>query len=169
MSVVIPSWTGGKTEGLEDKKGNPRIDSFRSGDFFYSVVMNHANIKKALQFIDKNFHHPLSLEQVARESGMSKYHFARTFKAVTGMTFKTYHNKKRIEVAKELLKDNEMRITDVCYSLGFNDASYFNRVFRKYGGSSPSSYKKTAGCREQESEIQKSALEPVLNEVYKIL
>jgi AraC-like DNA-binding protein len=124
--------------------------------------MNYANIKKALQFIDKNIHKPLSLEKVARESGMSKYHFARTFKAVTGITFKTYHNKKRIDVAKDLLKDNEMRITDVCYSLGFNDASYFNRVFRKYGGTSPSSYKKRAASLEPEFGIQNPDLKPTL-------
>jgi len=68
---------------LRIKKGNPRIDSFRSGDFFCDkVIMNHANIIRALHFINKNFHRPLSLEEVSRESGMSRYHFARTFKAV---------------------------------------------------------------------------------------
>ncbi len=119
------------------------------------VIMNHANIIRALHFINKNFHRPLSLEEVSRESGMSMYHFARTFKAVTGITFKTYHNKKRIEAAKDLLKDHEMHITDVCYSLGFNDASYFNRVFRKYEGTTPSSYKKLVATQEPGAGIQK--------------
>ena len=106
------------------------------------VIMNHANIIRALHFINKNFHKPLSLEEVSRESGMSMYHFARTFKVVTGITFKTYHNKKRIKAAKDLLKDQEMRVTDVCYSLGFNDLSYFDRVFQKFEGISPSAYQK---------------------------
>ena len=72
---------------------------------------------------------------------MSKYHFTRTFKAVTGNTFKTYHNKKRIEAAKKLLTNVEMSVTDVCYSLGFTDASYFNRVFRKHEDTTPSTYR----------------------------
>jgi len=139
---------GGSLKVLRIKKGIPGSIHFGSGIFFNKVIMNLANIKRALQFIDKNFHRPLSLEEVSRESGMSKYHFARTFKAVTGITFKTYHNKKRIEAAKDLLKDNEMQITNVCYSLGFNDTSYFNRVFRKYEGVTPSLYKKRAATRE---------------------
>jgi AraC-like DNA-binding protein len=143
---------------LRIKKGIPGSIHFGPGIFFYKVIMNHANIKRALQFIDKNLHKSLSLEQVARESGMSKYHFARTFKAVIGMTFKTYHNKKRIDVAKDLLKNNEMRITDVCYFLGFNDASYFNRVFRKHEGTTPSSYKKQATARKPKFKIRNGNL-----------
>ena len=110
--------------------------------------MHQTNINRALQFIDKNFSRPLSLDEVSRESGISKYHFTRIFKGVTGITFKTYHNKKRIEAAKDLLKNHEMLISDICYLLGFNDVSYFNRVFRKYEGATPSLYKKRVTTQE---------------------
>ena len=133
---------------LRIKKGNPQIDIISIWGFFlqnYKIktgdAMNYKNIKKALLFIDNNFNRPIPLDEISIESGMSKYHFARTFKAVTGNTFKTYHNKKRIEVAKKLLKNDEMSITDVCYSLGFTDASYFNRVFRKHEETTPSLYR----------------------------
>jgi len=66
--MVNPSWTGGSLKVLRIKKGNPRIDSIRSGDFFYNIIMNHANIKRALHFIKKNLHRPLSLEVVSRKA-----------------------------------------------------------------------------------------------------
>ena len=100
------------------------------------------NIAKAINFIDTNCIMPLSLGEVARESGMSKFYFARTFKLVTGQTFKNYHNHKRIEKAKKMFLQQKRSITDVCFSIGFNDVSYFNRTFKKIEGISPSCFKK---------------------------
>jgi YesN/AraC family two-component response regulator len=100
------------------------------------------NIAKAVNFIDTHSIMPLSLDEVARESGMSKFYFARTFKSVTGTTFKNYHNHKRIEKAKNMFLQQKISITDVCFSIGFNDVSYFNRVFKKIEGTSPSCFKK---------------------------
>jgi two-component system response regulator YesN len=102
------------------------------------------NIAKAVHFIDTHYIMPLSLGEVAKESGMSKFYFARAFKSVTGTTFKNYHNQKRIEKAKKMLLQQKTSITDVCFSTGFNDVSYFNRVFKKIEGSSPSCFKKSS-------------------------
>jgi AraC-like DNA-binding protein len=105
-------------------------------------MLNYAIIAKALRFIEENLDQDISLNQISEESGMSRYHFARTFKSVTGSSFKTYHNRKRIEIAKKLLETRSMRITDVCFEVGFNDLSYFNRVFRRFVGMSPLTYQK---------------------------
>ncbi|RLF32357.1 MAG: hypothetical protein DRN08_06725 [Thermoplasmata archaeon] len=104
--------------------------------------MSAANIERAKRFIEENMEKPLSLAEVSRESGMSRYHFSRIFKAYTGMTFKTYHNARRIDAAKKLLQKPENRISEVCYAVGYNDLSYFNRVFRRYTGMSPSLFRK---------------------------
>jgi two-component system response regulator YesN len=53
------------------------------------------------------------------------------------LSFKQYLNRKRIEAAKELLAQREYNITEVGYAVGFNDASYFSRVFREVEGCSP--------------------------------
>ncbi len=100
------------------------------------------NITKAINFIDTHCIMPLSLDEVARKSGMSKFYFARTFKSVTGTTFKNYHNQKRIEKAKNMFLQQKISITDVCFSIGFNDVSYFNRIFKKIEGISPSCFQK---------------------------
>ena len=105
-------------------------------------INNRNNIERAIHFIDSNCIMPLSLDQVARKSGMSKFYFARSFKSLTGRTFKNYQNYKRIEKAKNLLREDEVRVIDICFSIGFNDVSYFNRVFKKIAGLSPSCFKK---------------------------
>jgi len=104
-----------------------------------SVVVS---IERALQFIENNLEKTITLEEVARESGMSRSHFTRIFKKITGKSFKKYLNQKRIKRAKYLLKGQEMNITEVCFTVGFNDLSYFDRVFRRLEGMPPSAYKK---------------------------
>ena len=105
-------------------------------------MVSNTNIERAMRFIEENLDKPLTLAEVSKESGMSKYHFARVFKAVTGKTFKTYHNKSRIEAAKNLLRNKGTRVTEVCYEVGYNDLSYFDRSFRHFEGMNPSSYQK---------------------------
>lgn len=99
-------------------------------------------IRKSLLYIEKNYMEPLTLDEVASESGMSKYHFSRVFKAETGRSFSGYLNRKRFEVAKSLMEYHDMNITEACFAVGFNDPSYFSRVFRRLEGITPSSYRK---------------------------
>ncbi len=105
---------------------------------------NYNNIAKAIQFIKENYIKQITLDEISRECGMSKYHFTRTFKNITGTTFREHHNKIKIEASKNLLKTQELNITEICYIVGYNDASYFSRVFSKLEGISPILYKKKA-------------------------
>lgn len=100
------------------------------------------NVERAFHFIERNLNKPLTLSEISIECDISKSYLARTFKPMTGMTFKTYHNRRRIETAKSLLKYKKMSVTDVCCEVGFKDTSYFNKVFRKFEGMSPLSYQK---------------------------
>ncbi len=103
---------------------------------------NSNNIEKAIHFIEQNYIEQITLDEISRECGMSKYHFTRTFKNITGTTFRKHHNKIKIEASKKLLETQDLNITEICYTVGFNDASYFSRIFRKFEGISPNSYKK---------------------------
>ena len=99
-------------------------------------------VEKAKRYIMENLASRLSLAEVAAECGISKYHFSRMFKSATGMSFSAFVNKMRIDMAKELLRQPQLNITQVCYASGFNDLSYFDKVFRRHTGTSPSGYRK---------------------------
>jgi len=68
-----------------------------------------------------------------------------------GKSFKKYLNERRIKMAEALLRDEEMNVTEVCFAVGFNDLSYFDRVFRQAKGMTPSSYRKHLLLKKQES------------------
>jgi len=94
-------------------------------------------LQKALQFIHDNYHRQITLEMVARETAMSKYHFSRLFKQHMGLSFKQYLNRQRVEAAKSLIATSGYNITEASFAVGFNDASYFSRVFREIEGGPP--------------------------------
>jgi AraC-like DNA-binding protein len=77
---------------------------------------------------------------VAKACGMSTFRFSRAFHEGFGLTFQDYVLRYRILEACRLLRNPDSNITQVAYSVGFNDASYFSRSFRRFIGTSPSAY-----------------------------
>jgi YesN/AraC family two-component response regulator len=100
-----------------------------------------AGLQRAIALIDAGLDTTLTLDQVAREAGMSRCHFCRAFKASTGLTFREFLTRRRVTRASELLLDASRTVTDVCFEVGFNDATHFGRVFRKLTGHPPSLYR----------------------------
>lgn len=94
------------------------------------------------EFIELHHHHPLSLEQVSHLCGMSRSTFTTKFKQYFGKTFVTYRNEMRIKVAKELLVNSEEKISSCSQRVGFQDLSFFNKVFKQYVGMSPGQYRR---------------------------
>jgi|GEM_PF-3355851 len=101
-----------------------------------------ASIEKALAFLDTRYMDPISLDDVAAFCGMSKYCFSRRFNAETGCSLKAYLNRIRVMAAKEMLQQEDVNISEACFAVGFNELSYFSRVFRRIEGQSPSAYLK---------------------------
>jgi YesN/AraC family two-component response regulator len=99
-------------------------------------------LEAAMAFIDRRLNTPLSLEQVSREAGMSKFRFCRHFKEATGQTFRSYLTRRRITRALELLRSGERNVSEVYLDVGFKDLSHFSRVFRKITGQLPSEYRR---------------------------
>src|SRR3990172_9696100 len=83
----------------------------------------------------------LSVQDVAREVGMSPFHFIRLFKAVFGETPKQCQLRARLERAKVLLLTTESSVTDICMEIGFSSLGSFSSVFSRRVGLSPSSYR----------------------------
>jgi AraC-like DNA-binding protein len=84
----------------------------------------------------------LLIPQVAREIGMSPYHFIRLFKAVFGETPKQCQLDARLEKAKHVLLATDTSITDICMEAGFSSLGTFSYVFARRVGMTPTSYRK---------------------------
>ena len=98
-------------------------------------------IKQAIGYIRSKSEQDLSLDEVSRFVGLSKYYFAREFHRITGYTFVAFVNLTRCENAKHLLAENRMSIGDVGRTCGFGNQSYFSRTFLKYTGMLPREYR----------------------------
>jgi AraC-like DNA-binding protein len=100
-------------------------------------------IQRAREFIIENKSKDLSLAEVAKAVNVSVFYFCKMFKKATGINFTEYLSRVRIEKAKNLLLNPNLRISEIAYDVGFQSLTHFNRVFRKMVGESPTDYRKT--------------------------
>jgi AraC-like DNA-binding protein len=98
-------------------------------------------ITRARRFIEANSQEELSLAAVAHEAGMSMFYFCKTFKKVTGVHFTQYVTRVRVEKARHLLLNQNYRISEIAFEVGFQSLTHFNRVFKNIAGQSPSDYR----------------------------
>jgi AraC-like DNA-binding protein len=116
---------------------------------FYPKVYLYRRIVKAKLFIDSNYADAIDLDHIADEAFFSKFHFIRLFKKTYGKTPHQYLTWVRIEKSKLLLQ-NEMTVSEVCYSVGFDSISSFTGLFKRVVGQTPSSYQQDCICKQLE-------------------
>ena len=102
---------------------------------------NQPLIKRAKEYVASHLSDSIRLGKIARALNISAFHFCRIFKQRTGLTFTGYLNRVRIEKAKILLGNNDLRISEIAYDVGFQTLTHFNRTFRKLVGRSPTDYR----------------------------
>ena len=103
----------------------------------------HANIiHRCIQYIGTGYAEHLTLESAARALFLSPDYLSRIFSKETGTSFNRYLNNVRITKAKELIRSGNLRLTDISQMVGYDDQSYFTKVFRRITGMSPNEYRK---------------------------
>lgn len=102
--------------------------------------VSSAAIRAGLGYINSNFTKAITLEEISRSVGVSKYHFLREFKRYTDHTVVTYINILRCEYAKHLLESSKDSVGDIARRCGFENLSYFTKTFKKYTGYLPSHF-----------------------------
>ncbi len=118
---------------------------------FLRFVFDLADIKhkdmmfKAVDYIKKRYTQKISLEEVSGVVYLSPSYFSKVFKDEMGCTFSVYLNKIRIDKSKLLLLSGQDAISDICDQVGFEDQSYFTKVFKKLTGMTPAKYRATRG------------------------
>lgn len=98
-------------------------------------------IRKAIAYINDNYANNVSLEEVANYIHLNPSYFSTLFKKETGTAFSTYLNKVRIEHSKLMLTNTNQSILDIAIAVGFENQSYYCKVFKKIVGTSPKQYK----------------------------
>jgi two-component system, response regulator YesN len=102
---------------------------------------NEPPLKKAIDYINKNFNKSINLNLVAKHIHFNPQYFSKYFKNNTGINFIEYLSKVRINNAKKLLEYTDKSIHMISMDVGYTDPSYFTKVFMKYEGISPRNYR----------------------------
>ena len=105
-----------------------------------------AYIDKAVAFIEENFRDKLHIEDAAKAASMSVSYFSYFFRARTGRSFREYVSQRRIEAAKVILLQGGTA-AEAAAGAGFPDTAYFNRVFKKTQGVTPSAFRRINGTK----------------------
>ena len=98
-------------------------------------------LNRARNFIDLCYDLPLDLDEISSHACFSRYHFLRLFRQAFHVTPHQYLVERRIERAKELLTSDDLRVTDVCFEVGFQSLGSFSSLFRKSVGHAPIAYR----------------------------
>lgn len=117
-----------------------------SSDFArFFTIQKSDRLRKIYEFIGKNFTRNIQIEEVSSIACMSPTAFCRYFKQKTGQSFISYLNNFRLGYARNLLNTNEYKISTVAEMCGFQDISYFNRMFKQKNNMTPTEYIQNIG------------------------
>ncbi len=117
------------------------VETFANNLLSHSNIKNRDLMKKAVSYISQHYSEPLTLNIVANQVHLNASYFSTLFKKEMGMSFKEYLNQVRIEESKRLLANSSFSIIDIAVSVGFEDQSYFSKVFKKYTGITPKQFR----------------------------
>jgi two-component system response regulator YesN len=122
----IKEWFKGVVESFVDCLSNKRLS------------LERPEILKLKQYISDSINEDITLEKASRIVSMSKSYLSSIFKKETGESFTDYVNRKKMEEAKELIQRYGLKTYEAADKLGFNDESYFSKLFKKFIGINPS-------------------------------
>jgi AraC-like DNA-binding protein/ligand-binding sensor protein len=98
-------------------------------------------IVRAKEFIAAHQAEDLTLAQVAKAVNTSTFYFCKIFRRLTGLNFTDYVSRVRVEKAKNLLLNRNLRVSEIAFEVGFQSLTHFNRVFKRILGMSPTRYR----------------------------
>jgi len=111
------------------------------------TVVEPPFVTRAKQFISEHYTEVLSLRMVSNNVNTSRFYFCKQFRKATGFTFTEFVSRTRIEKAKTLLLNRNLRVSEIAYEIGFQSLTHFNRAFKKIIGQSPTAYRGTLPAR----------------------
>lgn len=103
--------------------------------------LDHRRLRRALEFIEANLESDITMEDVASAASLSRFHFARAFKATTGKSPRSYISERRLSLAKLLLMQGDKPIMEIAFACNFSSQANFAKAFRRATGLTPGQYR----------------------------
>jgi AraC-like DNA-binding protein len=126
---------------LVGKCYSSRSDGFMLGGKSSVRLNPHKQVRLARLLLDRSCDAPITIEDLSREVALSPYYLIRAFRHVYKQTPHQYLVGQRIARAKELLRNSDLSITEICAAVGFESLGSFSTLFRKVAGLSPRAYR----------------------------
>lgn len=98
-------------------------------------------VRQAMAYMEENYNQKITLQDVAEQCYVSQWHLSKLLNKTTGRSFYDLLNRIRIKAAKQLLKDPQFRIGDICEMVGYTDTAHFSRIFKKIEGMNANEYR----------------------------
>ena len=106
---------------------------------------NAKPILRAFAYIEQHYAEPITLNTIAELVQLNPIYFSSLFKRETGKNFTEYLTEYRVKIAKEMLRSTNKNVNEIADALGYADARYFSKVFKKEVGVKPTDYRKIYG------------------------
>jgi AraC-like DNA-binding protein len=117
-------------------------ENFASRNFYYKDAPHASALKRAERFIWENYQKKITLNEAAEAAGLSPAYFSTVFKQEMGESFSQYLNRFRIEAACSALLNTELDISNIAQVCGYDDSSWFSKIFKSQTGMSPAQFRK---------------------------
>ena len=120
-----------------------------AGEIFSFKGIRHASVlRKAERYIWENYSRKISLEEISGAAGLSAPYFSTIFREEMGENLSGYLNRLRVEKSAALLAETGKTLSEIAASCGFDDQSWFSKIFKRYKGISPGKFRKTGEFRD---------------------
>jgi AraC-like DNA-binding protein len=117
-----------------------------SAQIFSFQGMCHASaLRKAERFIWENYTRKISLQEISAAAGLSAPYFSTIFKEEMGENLSSYLNRLRVEKARHMLAETDLTLSEIASACGFEDQSWFSKIFKSFTGISPGKYRGSCG------------------------
>ncbi|MDR1618839.1 MAG: helix-turn-helix domain-containing protein [Treponema sp.] len=113
--------------------------------FSFQGIRHSSALRKAERYIWENYTRKISLQEIANASGLSAPYFSTIFKNEIGENLSSYLNRLRVEKAATMLAETGMTLSEIAAACGFEDQSWFSKIFKSFTGTSPGKYREKGG------------------------
>jgi AraC-like DNA-binding protein/ligand-binding sensor protein len=121
------------------------VDRMSGKIFSFQGIRHSSALRKAERYIWENYTRKISLQEIAEASGLSAPYFSTIFKEEMGENLSSYLNRLRVEKAATMLAETELALSAIAAACGFEDQSWFSKIFKSFTGLSPGKYRERGG------------------------